>query len=114
MEQRSERKNANIFYAAIGVATLMIAVIGATFAYFTATASGGANEITGNMATIGFDLSVEKVTDVDETKGGLIPMSNNMMEQALTKNAICVDDNGNAVCQVYKITVVNASTANMF
>ena len=47
-------------------------------------------------------------------------MSNNMMEQALSKNAtdatkgICVDDNGNAVCQVYKINVLNTSTASMF
>ena len=109
----------NVFYAVIGVATLMIAVIGATFAYYTATAS---NESTlkGNMATIKFDLDVKKVTDKDNTRGGLIPMSNNMVEQALTKNSsasgkgICVDDNGNAVCQVYKITAVNSSTASMF
>ena len=97
----------------------MIAIIGATFAYYTATATN-ATTLKGNMATISFDLDVKKVTNKDDTKGGLIPMSNNMMEQALTKNAgasdkgICVDDNGNAVCQVYKITVVNTSTASMF
>lgn len=109
-----KKKKINIFYGVIGVATLMLATIGATFAYFTATQSAGANEIKGNMATIGFDLLVNKMTDVDQTNGGLIPMSNNMIEQALTKNDICVDDNGNAVCQVYKITVVNTSTASMF
>ena len=120
MEQRNGKSTTNnIFYAVIGVATLMIAVIGATFAYYTATATN-ATTIKGNMATISFDLDVKKVTDQDNTRGGLIPMSNNMMEQALTKNAaasdkgICVDDNGNAVCQVYKITVVNTSTASMF
>lgn len=113
MEQGSNKKKRNIFYGVIGVATLMVATIGATFAYFTATASNN-NVITGNMATIGFDLTVEKMTKVDEDKGGLIPMSNNMMEQALTKNNICVDDNGNAVCQVYKVTVINTSTASMF
>lgn len=104
----------NIFYGVIGVATLMIAIIGATFAYFTATATNN-NAIKGNMATINFDVTVTKMTDVDESKGGLIPMSNNMMEQALSSgNGICVDDNGNAVCQVYKITVINTSTASMF
>ncbi len=120
MEQKKQKNSINnIFYAVIGVATLMIAVIGATFAYYTATATN-ANTVKGNMATIKFDLDVKKVTDKDNTRGGLIPMSNNMIEQALTKNAqvsdkgICVDDNGNAVCQVYKITAVNSSTASMF
>lgn len=97
----------------------MIAVIGATFAYYTATSSNN-NTIKGNMATIGFDVTVNKVLKQDETRGGLIPMSNNMVQQALTKNAsvdgkgICVDDNGNAVCQIYKITVVNNSTSSIF
>lgn len=113
------KKNKNIFYGVIGVATLMLSIVGATFAYFTATASNN-NVIKGNMATIEFDVSVTKMTDVDVTKKGLIPMSNNMVEQALTKNSaksgygICVDDNGNAVCQVYKITVTNTSSASMF
>lgn len=115
MEQKKQKHDINnIFYGVIGIATLMIAIIGATFAYYTATASNN-NTITGNMATINFDLSVAKVTDADDTKGGMIPMSNNMMEQALTSaNGICIDNNGNAVCQVYKITVINSSTASMF
>ena len=32
----------------------------------------------------------------------------------MSDKGICVDDNGNAVCQVYKITAVNSSTASMF
>ena len=38
----NEQKNNNgrgIFYGVIGVATLVVAIIGATFAYFTATAT---------------------------------------------------------------------------
>ena len=44
-------------------------------------------------------------------------MSNNMVEQAVTNastKGICVDDNGNASCQIYKITVVNTGSASMF
>ena len=112
-----ERRNTNILYAIVGVATLMLSIVGATFAYFTATADN-TTAITGDSATIGFDVTVTKMTSVDVDLGGLIPMSNNMMEQALTKNAgtkgVCVDDNGNAVCQVYKITVINNGTASMF
>ena len=107
----------NIMYGVVGVLTLMLSIVGATFAYFTATASNNAT-IKGNAATVTFSVDVTKMTQVDVKLGGLIPMSNNMMEQALTKNAstkgVCVDDNGNAVCQVYKITVVNTGTSSMF
>ena len=133
----NEQKNngRGIFYGVIGVATLVVAIIGATFAYFTATASNN-TAIKGNMATINFGLSVTKVTDVDETKGGMIPMSNNMVEAAVTDSSVvvdknggeeglgeggfqgagqtCVDDNGNAVCQIYKVVVTNTGSASLF
>ena len=114
----NEQKNngRGIFYGVIGVATLVVAIIGATFAYFTATA-GDNNVITGNMATIQFGLNVTKVTHVDESKGGMIPMSNNMVEAAVSNastKGTCVDDNGNAVCQVYKIVVTNTGSASLF
>ena len=112
----NEQKNngRGIFYGVIGVATLVVAIIGATFAYFTATASN--NIITGNMATVSLGLSVTKVTTVDVDKGGMIPMSNGMVESAVNNatNPVCLDDNGNAVCQVYKITLTNSSTAAQF
>lgn len=118
----NEQKNngRGIFYGVIGVATLVVAIIGATFAYFTATASNNTT-ITGNMATVTFGLEVKKVTTADEKKGGMIPMSNTMVEAALNGTdadadnpKICVDDNGNAVCQVYKISITNGGTASMF
>lgn len=114
----NEQKNngRGIFYGVIGVATLVVAIIGATFAYFTATATND-NTIQGNMATVKLGLDVTKVTTVDETKNGMIPMSNTMVETAVNKttaDTVCVDDNGNAVCQIYKITVTNDSTAAQF
>ena len=135
----NEQKNNNgrgIFYGVIGVATLVVAIIGATFAYFTATATNN-NTITGNAATISFTLNVKKVTKADAELGGMIPMSNSMVETAVhgtypgatggatktdtgattghySSSNICTDDNGNAVCQVYKITVQNTGSASMF
>ena len=111
----NEQKNngRGIFYGVIGVATLVVAIIGATFAYFTATA-GNNNVISGNMATIQFGLNVTKVTHVDESKGGMIPMSNNMVEAAVSNTQTCVDNNGNAVCQVYKIVTTNTGSASLF
>ena len=112
----NEQKNngRGIFYGVIGVATLVVAIIGATFAYFTATQTAGNNVIGGNMATISFGVKVEKIVDPGATSG-MIPMSNTMVEAAVnSKNNVCVDDNGNAVCQIYKITVTNTSSAAMF
>ncbi|MBQ8682002.1 MAG: hypothetical protein IJ509_03735 [Bacilli bacterium] len=113
MNEQNEKKN--IIYAAIGVLTLIVATVGATFAYYTATKSVN-TVITGNMATITFDLSVTKVTSAGDTSG-LIPMSNSMVESAVSNastKGICVDDNNNAVCQIYKINVENTGTASMF
>ena len=111
----NEQKNngRGIFYGVIGVATLVVAIIGATFAYFTATA--GNNVITGNMASISLSLDVTKMTTADQELGGMIPMSNNMIEPALASSkGVCIDDNNNAVCQIYKITITNDSSAGQF
>ena len=114
--ESNEKNTKNLVYAIIGVITLVVTVIGATFAYYTSTDTVD-NAFTGNMATISFDLKVAKVSDVDDVKGGLIPMTNSMIQKAvnnISTNGICVDDNNNAVCQIYKITVINSSSASMF
>ena len=107
-------KGREIFYGVIGVATLVVAIIGATFAYFTASATNN-TAITGNAASINFGLAVARAETNDTA--GLIPMSNNMVEAAVSDasgNGVCVDDNNNAVCQVYSVTVTNNSSANIF
>lgn len=112
---KNKSKNVNFVYAVIGVLTLMITVTGATFAYYTATQTVN-NRITGNMATVNFGLTVTKKTNVDQT-AGLIPMTNSMVEKAVSNastKGICLDDNGNAVCQIYKIIAVNSGTSSMF
>ena len=103
-------------YMIISIAVMIISIAGATFAYFTSSQTNN-SAIGGNMANITFDLNVVKKTNVDETKGGLIPMTNAMIEKAVSNSnnkGICVDNNGNPVCQIYKITVTNNSSASMF
>ena len=111
------KKRNNILYAVIGVLVLVISIAGATFAYYTATNTVNTG-ITGNMATITFNVMVDKKTSVDtQNNRGLIPMTNSMVEKAVSDasgNGICLDDNSNAACQVYKITVNNTGTAGMF
>ena len=90
--------------------SLVLTVVGATFAYFTASISDE-NTVTGNSATVTFSLRVEKVTTIDMAFG-LIPMKNNQAPNAASQK--CLDDLGNAGCQMYKITVEADSDTVMF
>ena len=111
-----ENKNGQgIFYGVIGVATLVVAIIGATFAYFSATAESN-NVITGTAAAAGLEVTVTKVST--DATGGLIPLDESLLDNAIkgdtaTQNKMCVDKNGNTVCQMYKIAVQSKSTSTV-
>ena len=99
-----------MFYVFVACITLSLLIVGATWAYFTASASDNTT-VNGNAATVSFGLRVDKVTDVDNAFG-LIPMKNNQAPNAALMK--CKDDNGNAGCQIYKITVSADSDTVMF
>lgn len=104
-------KGKGIFYGVIGVATLVVAIIGATFAFFAASSSGTADAIkTGSSEVKAFTLT-EKV---DGIKSNLIPVN---AEDPNFKNYVgsdkCTDDNGNNICSVYQVTVKNDNTNNV-
>lgn len=106
-----ERKNngQGIFYAVIGVATLVVTIIGSTFAYFSATANSAVDAVTAQSTTINLGYS--------EEAGGLhnhlIPMNES---DALFKNepgitaSDCIDLNSNEICSTYQFTISNPST----
>ena len=116
----NNRKGPGIFYAVVGVATLVVAIIGATFAYFTASQTN--SDITGTTAEAGgITLTVTPITD-KTTK--LIPL--NLVTGQSEKDTVdqfadalgsakgdsCKDSNGNTVCQVYSVYVKNKSTTS--
>ena len=107
MEERENRKGPGVFYAVIGVATLVVAIIGATFAYFSVTLNSADNAVNGTTGQGAADKLTLEVTPKTETTGKLIPLKNaTQMGTALTKS--CVDDNHNTVCRVYEVKVTNA------
>ena len=107
MMKRIDRK---MIYFLAGCISLALLVVGATYAYFTASVSDNST-VKGNAATVSFGLSVEKVTSVDMAFG-LVPMKNKQAPNAAQQG--CYDDYHNAGCQMYKITVNADSDTVMF
>lgn len=106
------KKGQNTLYAVIGVATLVVAIIGATFAYFSAQATAGGNAITGGTNDVGASLSlnVERVLFGETAEEGatyenLVPaileVSNTGIEYAVNNKCVA---NGYTGCHLYKIT----------
>lgn len=110
--EENNRKGSGVFYAVVGVATLVVAIIGATFAYFSATATNN-DTIIGSTATgNNIALAVTPIAPVKEAKTrteNMIPMLEADLQTGLTgtDGKSCIDSNGNTVCQVYKVTVTN-------
>ena len=114
-------KGRGIFLGVVSVATLIVAIIGATFAWFSASVGSGENDV--NLTAYQFDakLTVERVFPTKENASKkIIPFvpdkvlregqgdqTNNMnyaLNEATNK---CVDSSGYLVCSLYKITVTN-------
>lgn len=99
-----------IFYGVIGVATLVVAIIGATFAYFAASTNSADNAVSAASSAVS-DL---RLTDVDDgIKSNLIPIDAVNKYKAkfpavvgLTADS-CKDDNHNHICSTYQFTVTN-------
>lgn len=93
--------NKRMFYLFVGCMVLSIIIIGATFAYFAASSQDG-NTVRGRSETTSFSMSISRVTMADIING-LVPMKNSEAPHA--SEQLCLDDNNNAGCQIYKITV---------
>lgn len=115
MENRNGR---GIFYGVIGVATLVVAIIGATFAYFTATANTSATPITATGGEV--SLTATKVDSLNHTK--LIPLdveNTNFVTGGFvgvadteTGSGDCHDKRGNEICSVFTVTLANPSSSS--
>lgn len=108
-----ENDSKKIFTMLILIFTLMICTTGATYAFFAISANN--STATGTAATVGLNLSVTRVTPTDEKWASsaqvMVPQLNTALGSAMNASNSCVDANNNVVCQVYKISVENTSTA---
>ena len=110
-----EKKGQGTLYLVIGIATLVVAIIGATFAYFSAQASsttdiqGGTNDVGASL-----DLTVNRVlfgAEASDNYNNLVPALLTLSNEGIAKvvNNKCVA-NGYTGCHLYKITAKSDQT----
>lgn len=117
------KKGSGIFLGVVSVATLVVAIIGATFAYFSASVSSNEGAI--GATAYEFDVKVTNIKMIQpenvDSLGGIIPMNVNtqvsgkgMLLYALndaTKK--CVDTNNYQVCALYEATLSNGGSKDV-
>ena len=115
----NEHKGRDIFYGVVAIATLIVAIVGATLAYFsvTATSNEGAVNATAAIVSIEYNDGQQVTTQADE----LIPSTLEVVQQVYEakvkgedvlnpdddtpKMNKCIDKNGREVCSAYRFTV---------
>ena len=115
----NEKKiNKSIVYMITGIVVLLLAIAGSAYAYYSLIAT---EEFVGKASGAGLELTISKLST--SATDDLIPLDNT--PEMLTKAAkgygnngstydaskSCIDMNGYSVCQVYKITIKNTSSA---
>ena len=117
------KKGAGIFLGVVSVATLIVAIIGATFAYFSATVTG-TNTVDVSAYEFNATMVIEPIYPMPAANG-IIPINpagtvtgasgSNTTNMLYALNVggqdgrKCVDSNGYQVCALYKVTVTNGS-----
>ncbi len=118
------KRGSGIFLGVVSVATLVVAIIGATFAFFS-TQTGSENNAV-NVGAYEFATKIASVdriypTTDDEAKftQGIIPLNatkkiaeteTTYLMRAIANDKKCIDEKGYMVCVLYKVTLTNTST----
>lgn len=112
MNMLKEKKMTKVQLSITLILILFFSITGATYAFYAVTDTNDGT-ITGDMATVNLTLDVDKIfpaSNSDNT-GVIVPQlsvsgdSDSPLDTALKSG--CVDDNGNIVCQVYKVNIQN-------
>ena len=108
----NENGGKGLFYGVIGVATLVVAIIGATFAWFTATAGQNAasNIVTTGTLTINYtDGNKIIATNLKPATAAQVgaAYANNTCAHASDSSAIQTNE---TICSVYQFSVTNTGS----
>lgn len=96
-----------ILFGVLGVMTLIIAILGASLAYFTATARSRDDAVVVQSATVAITYTQGQILQATN----LYPASQDVAERAYAKTQDkCIDDNGLQVCSVYAFETKNGGS----
>ena len=114
---KTENKGREIFFGVVALATLIVAIIGATLAYFSITASSNEGAVNAQSAIVSIEYNDGQ--QVTAQADQLIPATLDIVQrvyEARFKDAtnitnpddasnICIDSHGLQVCSAYRFTV---------
>lgn len=112
---KSDTKGRDIFFGVVALATLIVAIIGATLAYFSITASSNEGAINATAAVVSIEYNDGQQVTAQADK--LIPAEFSVVQtvyESTVKKAsvseedmgnICVDSNDRQVCSSYRFTI---------
>lgn len=118
---RNDSKGKDIFYGVVAIATLIVAIIGATLAYFSVTASSNNGVVHAQAAT--FTIEYNDGQQVTAQADKLIPADFDVVKsvyegkikglQTPNEGNACIDDNSQQVCSSYRFTVSSDAQRNI-
>ena len=103
-----DRENGKgILFGILGIMTLIIAILGASLAYFTATARSNEDAVQVQSATV----TITYVQGQILSASNLIPATQTVVNYAYARsgNNQCLDANDNQVCAVFRFQASNTS-----
>lgn len=117
VKMKNDTKGRDIFFGVVALATLIVAIIGATLAYFSITASSNEGAINATAAVV--SIEYKDGQQVTAQADQLIPSTLSVVQtvyEARFKDAqnvenpedagnICIDSNGKQVCSAYRFTI---------
>ena len=110
------KRGSGIFLGVVGVATLVVAIIGATFAYFTATVSGSTT-VDAQSYEFSMTLTVSKIAPASAANAkDLIPLATTDISSALTgygSKGACVDKEDYSACIIYDLSFANGGSQSV-
>ena len=123
----SDNKSRDIFYGVVAIATLIVALIGATLAYFSITVNSAEGAVNAHAAVV--SISYEDGQQVIAQAENLIPVDFNIMQQLYRRNLEAINEQANTevtegeaarknlckdgandnyeVCSIYRFSVSN-------
>lgn len=107
-----------IAFISVGILTIVVAIAGATYAWFAVSATNN-NVVSGESGYTASALTLTVTHSTNSSVGTkkLIPQKDTAIQKAVTGasgKGACVDANGNAICKVYTITVKNNTTTQYY